>query len=227
MSKWNLLFNKNADNASISIHRHEGYAVIKKTKVLWKGWYHEVSAEKYFDIDTFTFNYELFLKDCLEYVNAIDCFEYKCLLIEESLAMQNIIDASLKKNMELESNSDGRSPYISIIQSKSPLIPSENEKYVHELLICNKMYAPIVKSCKYYEYDIGNILNRNVSNNFVVPQIITREMVSTINRAQLTSHATCGVDNTGNVRVWQAESVLLFYLLTNVEIHKLLSERSR
>lgn len=86
-----------------------------------------------------------------------------------------------------------------------------------ELYFFNKEYQPKLSVCKYYQYNLPIIREEDP-----IKSVYTREHPPDegIKFADLFSHRLHGVDNTGNVKVWEAESVLAYILLTQPEYYQ-------
>lgn len=99
-----------------------------------------------------------------------------------------------------------------------------------ELRVHSAMYTPLLSECEYCKYDInginvrlGSLCSLHESLYTAVDvvcrrrrmQVYTRESAPKrrISKPELLSHRLHGVDNTGNVRVWFSEHVLLHVML--------------
>lgn len=84
-------------------------------------------------------------------------------------------------------------------------------------------FSPQFPNCRYFQWKLPIVI-RDESNVQLQPIedttplfIYTREKAKDagIGVTELLSHKLHGIDNTGNVKVWEAESILLYILLTN------------
>lgn len=89
---------------------------------------------------------------------------------------------------------------------------------IAELYIYNKDFKPKIPVCKFYQWTLPN---SNLSNNDNTSQVViyTRERLpdAGVAPSDLFSHRLHGIDNTGNIKVWDAEAVFTYILLTESE----------
>lgn len=260
MSKWGLLFRKKGnrkEESSTSIHRHTGFEVFSKSKVLWTGYVSKLD----WPFDSFPLhsddNYRRFdalYRVWLNKMTTVDCGELHVIFSFKS----NVQACSARMVQELiDSHPDAaamniyRKRTVSATTSESPIpvlltadadtvtniVPDPNLLPLEELelVISHKHLVPFLPSCKFWSYQVPfapvatsnslsvtrlgqvDLSSAGEETGITAPtcfKVYTRETGDTAPSArQLTAHVNYGVDNTGNVRVWQAESVLLYHLL--------------
>jgi hypothetical protein len=88
-----------------------------------------------------------------------------------------------------------------------------------ELYYIEKQFQPKLPVCRYYQWDLPTVVGTTESPSSSPPSVFTRENLpdAGIKLNDLFSHRVHGVDNTGNVKVWEAESILTYVLLTQPE----------
>jgi hypothetical protein len=76
-------------------------------------------------------------------------------------------------------------------------------------------YQPQLPVCRYYKWILPSPTHSSSSTSSPL-EVFTRESLPNagIKLSDLFSHRLHGVDNTGNVKVWEAESILAYVLLT-------------
>jgi hypothetical protein len=216
MSKWGLLFKKKGQqkqDSTASIHRHTGFEVIPKSKVFWPGyqillrWPFGTASSK----DIISEFCELYNTWC-EHMRKVDCCAVRVVIsfpVTTTLSMvQNIIDghndAACMRIHSFEVRSD------SGLEADKSLLPLSQL----ELAVVSKKMTPFMSSCTFWCYQVPILGAGSTLHPHAPLKVFTREKGDgALSTRQLTSHVTYGVDNTGNVRVWQAESVMLYYLL--------------
>ena len=229
MSKWQLLLNRK-QSASTSIHRHVGYQVINRVKVIWEKWQRndklilkENSVHSdIFELYNLWLSYMMAINSSELYVDLqVDFtaqFEWYEILIKAfgDKCPNGMRAVVLKLNQNISNCSDSMSATTGVIS----------------LCVNAPAVIALFPTCKYYYYELPSPAMTDVHSRVPDPvRVYTREGESTVISARrLTSHITCGVDNTGiyrllayyiehglwvigNVRVWPCESILLHYLL--------------
>ncbi len=89
-----------------------------------------------------------------------------------------------------------------------------------ELYVFDKDFKAQVPICKYYQWTLPTPITPDGSSIEESDNLIfTRERVpdAGVGVADLFSHRIHGIDNTGNIKVWEAESILSYILLTQPE----------
>lgn len=76
-----------------------------------------------------------------------------------------------------------------------------------ECYLVDPTYTPFLKVFSVYRYDLPS-----------GRPLYTREAREGVSSSGLASHRLFGVDNTGNVRVWAAELLLLRWLLSHSKL---------
>ena len=221
MSKWQLLLNRKK-SALNSIHRHVGFQLFNKVKVIWENWNFQYVFE-FADSE----NEETLLKNRLstlltywfDHIQVIDSSELFVKLIiviipiKHSVLYQKFVNemeqVSLTLNNNLRITLNHFDSINNCIDSALPI-----SLHMHITVTYPNM-IPLFTSCKYYYYELPSILINTSMNgcgsgtniditvtncNQCRPVLVyTRECEeSNISAKRLTSHITCGVDNTGN-----------------------------
>ena len=131
------------------------------------------------------------LERVLAHFERIDCAEY--VLVVDTVNQDSNIEELL-----------GWLPDAISLQSLS-------ERDTSSLLLRHRSYQPLFESCRFLQYHIQSLAG-NLS-------IVVREQdqARKISTTELASNQHFGVDNTGNVCVWESESILLHTLLSTEE----------
>jgi len=226
MSKWGLLFRKKGtrkDESSVSIHRHSGFEVIPKSKLIWPGY--KLQLEWSFDLSAASSEdsrclFDELYRSWLDHMMLVDCGE-----LHIDISFPGITSTNMVREL-IDSHPDSALMYIARKTVARATADADADTDTDalplaklELVVSHKSLVPFLSSCKFWSYKVPVALvaattssdPSTVLNDF---KVLTRETGEAApNTRQLTAHVTYGVDNTGNVRVWQAESVLLYHLL--------------
>lgn len=221
MSRWQLLKqaltgSERADKklSSLSIHRHDGFHILPRKRIYW-GWTKDCVKKDSLSLHSF-------LNQCREDCVAFDCAEVQYSLYGAGSTITKIFHIINKGQSE---------GWLRLNRIRiSPASYKNKSKIFHYIMIDISIVDPTftATSCKneFWEYHIpttGVQLNSSNSDSTSPTQlsgccIYTREAAreSGVRVSSLFSHVTHGVDNTGMVRVWVAEQVLLHILLTSL-----------
>jgi hypothetical protein len=86
-----------------------------------------------------------------------------------------------------------------------------------QLYYSDNEYQPRLPVCRYYKWILPSPSAAASSSSPL--EVFTREspLNAGVKLSELFSHRLHGVDNTGNVKVWEAEAILSYVLLTQPE----------
>mmetsp|Transcript_12460 Transcript_12460/g.20251 ORF Transcript_12460/g.20251 Transcript_12460/m.20251 type:complete len:420 (+) Transcript_12460:113-1372(+) len=200
MDKWKLLRSalqgKRESDSSASIHRNDGiFSVIDKRPRAWEWSMNYVLAE-----DT---NLDAVKEDCRAYMTARD--------VTEIILRLCVRDSSPESKAQLRCLlSDAVDAGHCRLKQEKCLTTEEDvdESAISSMEVCwhDNSFTPTMTNCKYHEWTLPS-----------GDKLLAREKAKDagIGITQLLSHKLYGVDNTGNVKVWAAESMLLHVLLMN------------
>lgn len=194
MSRWNLLKAaiggyRQADS-KCSIHSFSGFeGLIEIRRIIWQGFETDYYLDPLISNDE---QFSLLVLSSKKYMEFVDCAEcFVNLLCNESQADKSESSSELLNNLLALG-------VLNRIISNSNILSTSRIRISHPSLI------PRLARAEFLKYSLPTV------NDF----LFTRERPKTmgIGVSGLLSNFTHGIDNTGNVRVWEAEQVLLFYL---------------
>ena len=192
MSKWSLLksalVSKDRDHrSSQSIHRFTGFKLCDQRKVLWPGFNLYFNNAELSSLDNL-------ITVCFEFLNEVDTSE--CVLhADVSDGLHKDIITKLDSSLVFRLQSRQNTTTIGYITHKS--------------------FRSSLPQCEYWRYEVS--LPEESSSTSKVLALHTREKARAggVNVQALLSNKLRGVDNTGNICVWPAESLLLHTLLNS------------
>jgi len=212
MSKWKLLKHrltgkdKNTSKIDeLSIHRHNGFQFFssKRTIFIWK------------DLQTYTINEDTVNNNIndkkSDWLNDLIDYYYKFMEIRDCSECCMNIEIPLKYKDELynflQAGDEAKTHRFDPLE-----IDLINKKVKTTFYVVqNPSIILSMSECIYKKY----IININTDNNNNNWEIYTREGIPDrkLTIKDITSHEDYGVDNTGNIRIWDSESILLYTLL--------------
>lgn len=193
MSKWVLLKDVIAKGhrnttSTNSIHKFEGHQLFATKRFLWTGYQFQVSFAEDDDVCTI-------LALCESYIHASDSSEIFLTIFGIPLkSIDNLLDILV----------DNHSSICFDLLKKD----CDSDNYSIKFRVSHATFVPLHSCLEYRCYNL---------EPFSENCLYTREPAKTkrIKAQDLLSNRLYGVDNTGNVCVWPAESILLYYLLAN------------
>jgi hypothetical protein len=220
MSRWSLLLSSSSSTAAasaVSIHRFEGFdTLVPRKRVVWPAFRLALGPADVVNVGTLTdltAHIDAFL------VDAADCCE--CLVSVAAPARTEAVERIVREGVAA-----GR---FRVSDTKSAAPDEALEFYA--VLAADDPHQPLMKACEYRAYrlpadgdaDADADVDTDASNRGSGPGLATsqhayvytreRSAAAKVTRSGLLSHRLVGVDNTGNVRVWSAEPLLMRTLL--------------
>ena len=202
MSRWSILRSKltggdlNTKNNNVSIHRHEGFRLFKCKRDFWLWKVQEVWSPHPNDSNPIEslklfYNYYMDVRDCVE------C----CLSVKIPIEMMD------EFHQFFQSGDDAHILRFEPFQVNHALQVVETIIYPTRQIDTSTLLFP---ECIFKQYFSSSLDEK--MDSF---QVYTREGVPDrkVKLKDICSHKEYQVDNTGNVRVWDSESVLLYTLL--------------
>jgi hypothetical protein len=211
MSKWSLLkealvSKKRNSESPCSVHRFQGFQMLHKKKVIWGGFFIHFNETNSIELTA-----DAILERCYGFMNEID--------INECVAK---VFFSL---------GDGSASYakriVPILEIPCNRVHSQEEQvvtiYIRNPCPNHVLTLPV---CDYWVYTVPVEVAVEASTP-VVPPLFVREKPKDLglNVQSLLSNKLHGVDNTGNICVWPAESLLLHTLLTESKYKSLVIDQ--
>ena len=223
MSKWSLLKASIASSSSsssglksseifssYSIHRFNGFDLLNRRKVVWDGFRLQIPLRILIacvdDIDRLI----LFVRSYLETIDYNECLvtinTYSAGINEFKL--RETLYNTIKRGYSIEGI---RILKLGIINASN----CNNEEFHFDAEICVHINTiePNIRCCSYYSYDLQSYGLNN--NNTSDPSISSPKQIYTREKA---TNSKIGVDNTGNIRIWTAETMLLYTIMHNKDI---------
>ena len=210
MSKWSLLkaalSGKREHSSSESIHRFEGFQLVKPTKVFWRGFVLVRSVTLNGDNIECSDEIKELIENCNSFLEDMDTTG--CELHLQIVADEQHQKESFLSNL-LKITADGDL----VVKLKEVCGDSDSDTDTQILLVTSNTFVPSMKRAEFWSYPIPAVVELNLIDQ---NKIVTREKPKNagVSANGLLSNKLHGLDNTGNVRVWTAESLLLKVLCT-------------
>lgn len=200
MSRWellreSLLKGKRRSNHEASIHAFSGHQLIPKKKVVWAGFSLLINIDQVRESDAW-------VRRIVDGFHTMDTCELKVVFQSE----ESELDWTHRIVNALKNCND-----ISFEIISSDTVGSGVQ---HSVVARHKVYAPLYKSCAFFEYSLPN-----------ERKLFSREIPEDrkITAKDLLSNQLFGVDNTGNICTWPSEAILLHLLLTSPRLQELIA----
>jgi hypothetical protein len=262
MSRWAILKSqlsgKRSTTSSASIHRFEGFVLIPRSKMIWRGFelnleidisneneiFHDKEKSGDDDINyIMNEKYQDIRETCMKYFDEIDTAEFRLSIkirlneVEKEETLHNSFAKHLACN---DYNGTGLSLEPQQTSSNTDNASNETKYVVYTYIASNLIFTPIFKQVSFWSYTLPKVKHgyRKIENGKQehdhvqddeehkkededpLLKIFTREMPIDVGVGArgLLSNELHGIDNTGNVRVWTAETLLLYTLLENPDM---------
>ena len=203
MSRWsllrsNLLEGCSGESTDTSIHRFQGFNVLTKRKKIIKGF------ERTYDInDIKLMSMEVLVDDCALFMQkCIDTTELFVHITSHSKEQIDYVESFVNPFMSGSSTREYNDCVVTYVNNNNC-----RDNSTCTFSIYSRRFKPTLTLYHYFEYKLP------VSCDFI--HIYTREKRTDVGVGikGILSNKLHGIDNTGNVRVWPAESILLHILL--------------
>jgi len=203
MSRWsllrsNLLEGSSGESNDKSIHRFQGFNIVTKVKKIIKGFkrIYDINVAGTMSMEALVDNCALFMQENIDTTELFVHITFDC--IEQISAIDKLVQPFMNGSVTREYNN-------CVITLLTESNCSDTNIFIFS--IYNRRFKPTLTLYHYFEYNVpitGNMIN-----------IYTREKRTDagVGIKGILSNKLHGIDNTGNVRVWPAESILLHTLV--------------
>eukprot|EP00605_Chrysophyceae_sp_TOSAG23-4_P002553 GSChrysophyteH1.ASY1.ANO1.2818.1 assembled CDS len=240
MSKWLLLQSqlkgKRESCISSSIHRFEGFDLLPRKKVLWTGFnlileqnvgkLSSNSSDSESDLEelaiesSYLREVDRIREQCRSYFDEIDTAGFRLhlrLTAKSKVTAENFVSQLLGTSgedlrFELENSSNKGS--CSLPAQPEQQLPMKELQLSFLFSVKSSLVTPLFKQVTFWEYTVPQVSHSadgSTTESFIVR---TREQPKNAGAGVkgLLSNQLHGIDNTGNIRVWVAETLLLHTL---------------